>query len=55
MEAFNHLGLIMVREYCRDYRDAFVYGEGMVDQLFPGWDVTSHERAVKSRDVHSSE
>ena len=55
IEMFNRLGLIVVREYCCDHRDALVHGEGMTDQLLPGRGITARERAVKSTNVRSPE
>jgi hypothetical protein len=36
-EISSHPDLVMVREDRRNQRDAFVRGESMADQLFPGW------------------
>ena len=46
-EVFNHLNLVVVREDGRDQRDAFIRGEGVTNQSFPGWAPTGDSRMAK--------
>ena len=46
-EVPHHLSLISVGKDCRDQRDAFICGDRLADQPFPGWIFTVHNEAVK--------
>ena len=50
-EISDHLNLIVVQKDCHDQRDPLIYGGGMTDQPFPGWDLTAHEEAVELTNV----
>ena len=51
-EISDHFDAIAVREDGHYQGDAFLWGEGITDQPFPGWDVTAHEKVVKSMNVY---
>ena len=54
-ELFDHPNLVIVHKDCCDQRYALVRGEGMIDQLFPGWVFTTNEKVIKLINVWSSE
>ena len=45
-ELHDRPNLIAVGEHFRDQRDTLVRGEGMRDQLLPGWVFAACEKAV---------
>ena len=52
-EIFDHLNQVILQKYCSDQRYAFVRGEGMIDQPFPGWSFAARERVVRLVDARS--
>ena len=47
-EALYYLDLVRVGEGGRQQKYAFIRGEGMVDELFPGWGArTAHEKTIR--------
>ena len=50
-EISDHVDAITVREDGHYQSDAFLCGKRIADQPFPDWDVTAHEKAVKSMNV----
>ena len=52
VEMSDYLGLITVRKNVFNQRDAFVCGEGMVNQPFPGWEArTVHEKCQAQKQM----
>jgi len=46
-EAFDHLNLVIIQEYCRNQRCALVPGGGLVGQLLPDWLFATYKKTVR--------